>query len=1423
MKSVRLEKRIGLLFLVLFLMISSVYAQVSYQEAFPNISFNFPVEIQHANDGSNRLFVVEQPGTIRVFPNNSSVSSSDVKDFLDIESQVSYSAGQEIGLLGLAFHPNFSSNRFIYVYYIDRPSNYRVNVVRYQVSASDNDIVDTSTETIIFQAEKNQNNSNHNGGKIAFGPDGYLYISIGDGGGGGDPQGNGQNLNTVFGSILRIDIDVNGNNPVENNPDVPNGNYEIPSDNPRVGQSGLDELYAWGIRNTWKFSFDGTIMYGADVGQENEEEINIIELGNNYGWNRFEGNTTEDSSTSLITSPDTRPILTYDHSNGDVSITGGYVYKGSSSDPSLIDKYIYGDYVSGRVWALDYNETTGATSSEFLFRTNGQNISSFGEDEAGELYFSDYGSSAKLYKITGNDPEPTTVTVNGVGSWLNAGINAVDGIVETIANDGTDTFYVGGLFSSVSGTAVSNIATYSKALGWAAFGTGTNGKISSIAIASNGNIYVGGDFSSIDGTAVQNIAFWNGSIWNDMNGGTNGPVSKIIVDSSNNVYVGGAFETAGGNTVNNIAIWSGGNWSALADSANSVVGTNNEIRSLAFDESDNLYVGGNFDTAGGNNASRIAVWNGTNWSALGEGTSGFVQAILVRSDYIYAGGNFSLAGSETVNRIARWNRATSAWEPLNNGLSGSVNSLAHDNTYLYVGGSFETASDNTDVNEIMNNVARYSESSGWEALGKNTSVGVEIAINALSFSANNLSMFAGGNFTEAGEINAKNIAVWNLSQECVNTIITPEYEINGSLDSGENEISISEGSSFSLGTVQDVFFQITLPNATVVNGTHAIASISFDNEGTYTFTTTEGCTETFILNVTVNPNGDEDNDGVINSNDTCPNTASGETVDANGCGDSQRDDDDDGVSNAEDICPNTPSGEDVDLNGCGDSQLDDDNDGVFNNLDLCPNTPNGASVNSDGCGDSQLDDDNDGVSNAEDTCANTPNGENVNSNGCSDSQLDDDNDGVSNADDICPNTPAGDLVDTLGCGTSEQDIDNDGVVNTSDLCNNTPNGEPVDDNGCSASQLDDDNDGVSNENDVCPNTPDGETVNENGCSSTQLDDDNDGVSNADDICPNTATGETVDNFGCSAGQQDIDDDGVNNDNDLCNDTPLGATVNENGCSESQLDDDGDGVNNSDDNCPNTPIGTSVTADGCEITSLPIDQFAITSNGNSCITTSNGKINIVAKSTGIYTAELTTLNESNSFEFTDTLEIEELVAGEYELCIMAQEYSNYENCSKIIITAPQPLIVQSSINNEIELNSVTLKMSGGAVYSISVNDKTIETEDREITLALTKDINTIRVSSERSCQGVYEEIIALENAIIAYPNPAKDFVSIDLRNIASEIVRITIYAESGAQLSSSSFSTAEGTVTLKTSHLTKGIYFIRVKNDVMDKSLKLIKL
>ncbi|MCM4169878.1 hypothetical protein DHD32_00180 [Arenibacter sp. TNZ] len=328
------------------------------------------------------------------------------------------------------------------------------------------------------------------------------------------------------------------------------------------------------------------------------------------------------------------------------------------------------------------------------------------------------------------------------------------------------------------------------------------------------------------------------------------------------------------------------------------------------------------------------------------------------------------------------------------------------------------------------------------------------------------------------------------------------------------------------------------------------------------------------------PSPDEDGDRIKDSLDNCLGTPEGETVDANGCSDSQKDADNDSVSDAIDTCADTPTGESVDANGCSDSQKDADNDGVSDAIDICGDTPTGETVDANGCSDSQKDADNDGVSDAIDICANTPSGETADANGCSDSQKDADNDGVSDAIDICANTATGETVDVNGCSDTQKDGDNDGVSDAIDTCANTPTGETADTDGCSDSQKDTDNDGVSDAIDTCADTPTGETVDVNGCSDSQKDADYDGVSDADDTCANTATGETVDVNGCSDSQKDSDNDGVMDDVDTCNNTPTGEAADANGCSASQKDADGDGVNNDMDDCPDTPAGETADANGC---------------------------------------------------------------------------------------------------------------------------------------------------------------------------------------------------------------------------------------------------
>ena len=348
--------------------------------AFPNLSFDQPVGVYSAGDGSDRIFLVEKKGVIHVFDNREDVTASAV--FLDITDRV-ISAASEEGLLGLAFHPRFSTNGFFYVDYT-AGSPLRTVVARYNVSQDDLDHADRNSELVLLEVL--QPFSNHNGGQLAFGPDGYLYIALGDGGGAGDPQGNAQNRSTLLGKILRIDIDKTSG-------DL---RYGIPSDNPFVGNTAgyREEIFAYGLRNPWRFSFDTATgwLWTADVGQNRAEEVNIIESGRNYGWDIMEGNLCYNSTQDCNQTGLQQPIWTYGRDQG-ISVTGGFVYRGSSLT-GLNGWYIYGDYGSGRIWALQYDGTEAVNKE--LANTD-LNITSFGLDEQNELYVCDF--KGKIYRL----------------------------------------------------------------------------------------------------------------------------------------------------------------------------------------------------------------------------------------------------------------------------------------------------------------------------------------------------------------------------------------------------------------------------------------------------------------------------------------------------------------------------------------------------------------------------------------------------------------------------------------------------------------------------------------------------------------------------------------------------------------------------------------------------------------------------------------------------------------------------------------------------------------------------------------------------------------------------------------------------------------------------------------------------------------
>lgn len=356
-------------------------AQIKVEVAFPNLSFVRPVDLQHPADGSNRLFVVEQRGVISVFENDPKVATKTI--FLDIQDRVN-DLGNEEGLLGLAFHPDYASKGQLYVNYT--ASNPRRTVIaRYTVSATNPNIADKNSELVILEID--QPFSNHNGGQIVFGPDGYLYIGMGDGGSAGDPFGNGQNLKTPLGAMLRIDVNTR----------VDDKNYGIPPDNPFAKNSNgfREEIYAYGLRNPWRFSFDPATnwLWAADVGQNNYEEIDIIQSGRNYGWNVTEGLHCFKPRLDCDSKGLELPIWEYDHSLG-ASITGGFVYRGKNV-PELRGAYIYTDFVSGRLWALRYDGRNPADNRELL-KTD-LSIASFGIDPNHELYICAF--DGKIYRL----------------------------------------------------------------------------------------------------------------------------------------------------------------------------------------------------------------------------------------------------------------------------------------------------------------------------------------------------------------------------------------------------------------------------------------------------------------------------------------------------------------------------------------------------------------------------------------------------------------------------------------------------------------------------------------------------------------------------------------------------------------------------------------------------------------------------------------------------------------------------------------------------------------------------------------------------------------------------------------------------------------------------------------------------------------
>ena len=388
--------------LLLLLVTTFSFSQDIYTILFAD-GFSNPVEMQ--NVGDDRLFIVEKRGVIEILQLDGTTNPT---PFLDIQSIVLTPGGNydERGLLGLAFHPDYINNGYFYVNYIDNFGNTQIS--RFSVSTSDPNIADPDSEFQILEVE--QPYANHNGGCLRFGPEGYLYIGLGDGGSAGDPENRSQNLQTLLGKMLRIDIDNTEGST----------NYAVPSNNPFVGDpNALDEIWSYGLRNPWRFSFDSETdeLWIGDVGQGSIEEINRAPAGvsgQNYGWRCYEGTQEYNTSGCPNQSELTFPMAEYSHSGGNCSITGGYVYRGEIYE-NFLGVYFYADFCSGEIGTIDQSNNQINHGSY-----NGSWVS-FGEDKNKELYIIDnFGS---IYKIEGNILSTTDFNINTVSIYPNPASN----------------------------------------------------------------------------------------------------------------------------------------------------------------------------------------------------------------------------------------------------------------------------------------------------------------------------------------------------------------------------------------------------------------------------------------------------------------------------------------------------------------------------------------------------------------------------------------------------------------------------------------------------------------------------------------------------------------------------------------------------------------------------------------------------------------------------------------------------------------------------------------------------------------------------------------------------------------------------------------------------------------------------------------
>ncbi len=576
-----------------------------------------PVLVRNAKDGTKRLFIVQQRGIIRVLQPGATTSTT----FMDITSKVSNS-GSERGLLGLTFHPNFATNNYFFVNYT-RLSDGATIVARY-TAINGNTSGDPNSERILLTIA--QPFTNHNGGMIEFGPDNNLYIGMGDGGSANDPNANSQNVNSLLGKMLRITPDVSGNNT--------NPPYTNPSNNPFVGINGADEIYATGLRNPWRWSFDrgGTNqLWAGDVGQNAIEEVDIVTLGGNYGWRVYEGNNCTGIDAGLCTPANyLPPVLQYSHTGGRISITGGYVYRGTQGAlPN--GAYTYADYGTGEIFSWDGLNQTLRLDTPNL-------ISSFGEDEDGELYAvginSTNGTVNKIVRAKASGDLDgdfrTDIGVfrpsNGDWYWLESSNGLAFRSYHFGATGDVPTP------EDFDGDNITDIAVFRPSNGvW----YGVRSSDNTVFIApwgTNGDIPVQGDY---DGDAKADLGVFRPST------GT-----WYIIQSSNSSNKFIPFGLNGDKPVQgdydgdgkyDIAVYRGGNWYSLQS-------TNDTFVATQFGISTDIPVTGDYD--GDGKLDRAVYRNGT-WYQL-RSTAGFQAIPFGLSDDIPTVGDYDGDGREDI-------------------------------------------------------------------------------------------------------------------------------------------------------------------------------------------------------------------------------------------------------------------------------------------------------------------------------------------------------------------------------------------------------------------------------------------------------------------------------------------------------------------------------------------------------------------------------------------------------------------------------------------------------------------------------------------------------------------------------------------------------------------------------------------------------